>query len=94
VNRNNKVKTWAGLLKDPRVQETWTENNDGVDYWVVLKSPWKTCDGVGSIHEWSKADCIRELNASVNLAATREAESDARAELLAQERDNLEAQGL
>lgn len=56
-----KVRTWKQLLADPRVAETWTESNDGVDYWVALKSPW-LYEGQSCIHEWSKGACIDGLN--------------------------------
>lgn len=59
-----KVRTWEQLLQDPRVAEVWSEDNDGVDYWVALKWPWVDRDGCGTIHEWSKKACIECLNSS------------------------------
>lgn len=60
-----KVKTWKQLLADPRVAKVWTENNDGVDYWVELNSGYNY-DGQTCIHEWSKIDCITKLNGVVS----------------------------
>ena len=56
-----KVTTWKQLLADPRVSEVWSEDTDGVDYWVALK-PGYHSEGLSCIHEWSKKECITELN--------------------------------
>ena len=56
------IRTWKQLLNDPRVVSVWTEANDGTDYWVVLKDEWVTDEGGSFIHEWSKRECILELN--------------------------------
>jgi hypothetical protein len=63
-----KIKTWKELRADPRVAEVWSEDDDGVEYWVVLNAPWKTADGLSTIHEWSQSACIRELNLAVSSA--------------------------
>jgi hypothetical protein len=59
--KTKKVTSWNELLADSRVEEVWTENNDGVDYWVMLKPPYEY-DGCVCIHEWSKSKCISALN--------------------------------
>ena len=43
-----------------KIEEVWSEDNDGKDYWVALKPGW-ICGEVHTIHEWKVSDVLAQF---------------------------------